>query len=75
MVRRSGGYPGAMSENTENTTGDPAGTSTPSEEPYDAATDTDADPETMNPRDLTGESSGETDPDVDPDSMNPRGQA
>lgn len=81
MTAGTQGYPGVMSENTENAEstpgaqGDPAGTSNPSEEAYDAATDSDADPEMMNPRDLTGESSGETDPDVDPDSLNPRGDA
>lgn len=62
------GYPTRMSENTEQ-----PGTTEP--EGYDPSTDTDADPEMMNPRDLTGDESGETDPDVDPDSMNPRGEA
>lgn len=82
MVRGAGGYPCPMSENTEYPTGaqgDPADTRDATDETtaggYDAGTDTDADPEVMNPRDLTGEASGETDPDSDPDSTNPRGEA
>ncbi len=74
------GYPSRMTENTDHPTGsqDDPGRSTATEEAasgYDAASDPDADPEMMNPRDLTGEGSGETDPDRDPDSLNPRGDA
>jgi len=79
MTDQAQGYPVPMSENTEYPTGaqgDPADTKDPADETgYDADSDTDADPETMNPRDLTGEGSGETDPDLDPDSLNPRGDA
>lgn len=48
----------------------------------DSTTDSDADPEMMNPQDLRGvtprdeaaEGSDEPDTDADPDNMNPRGQ-
>lgn len=79
MTGRTHGYPVRMSENTEypsGSQGDPADTTDASDsEGYDPAADSDADPEMMNPRDLTGDGSGETDPDVDPDSLNPRGDA
>ncbi len=80
-VRRRG-YPTAMTENAENATGvpsDPAEHQDPASSAdaggYDAAEDTDADPESMNPRDLRGEGSREDDPDLDPDGLNPRGDA
>jgi hypothetical protein len=52
-----------MSENTEN----------PSEVPYDAAADDDADPGMLNPREqgADGEAT-EGDPDADPGMLNPR---
>lgn len=79
MTATGQGYPPGMSENSEHPTGsqDDAGDSQdPSAEAgYDADSDSDADPEMMNPRDLIGEGSGETDPDLDPDSLNPRGDA
>jgi hypothetical protein len=53
-----------MSENTVN----------PSEAPYDAAADADADPGMLNPRDQGVEdASTEGDPDADPGMLNPRG--
>lgn len=90
MAGEDQGYLRTMSENTENTENtENAETSESTEQPagspgdgtdasgagYDAAADSDADPEMMNPRDLIGEGSGETDPDLDPDSLNPRGDA
>jgi hypothetical protein len=53
-----------MSENTEN----------PSEVPYDAGSDDDADPGMLNPREQGAEdASFEGDPDADPGNLNPRG--
>ncbi len=75
------GYPHLMSESVENTgaPSDPAENQDPSSQAqaagYDASQDPDADPESMNPRDLRGEGSHEGDPDLDPDSLNPRGEA
>gem|GEM_PF-1043445 len=69
-----------MTENVE----DPSAPTDPAEQQdassqareagYDASQDPDADPESMNPRDLRGEGSHEGDPDLDPDSLNPRGE-
>ena len=82
MDRCTDGYPPHMSENVEHPTGaqgDPAENQDPSTQDDPAVhqepQDSDADPEMMNPRDLTGEGSGESDPDLDPDSLNPRGEA
>ena len=53
-----------MSENTQN----------PSEVPYDAERDADADPGMLNPREQGAEdASAAGDQDADPGSMNPRG--
>ncbi|MEP7765090.1 hypothetical protein [Sanguibacter sp. 25GB23B1] len=44
-----------------------------SEQPYDPASDTDADPGTLNPRDdRSDDRSGPDDPDADPAMLNPR---
>lgn len=51
-----------MTENTQN----------PSEVPYDAARDADADPDMLNPRGQGAEESTKGDQDADPGSMNPR---
>ncbi len=82
MVTGRRGYPGRMSENTEHpdgSQGEPTDTTDTTDAAaqtgYDAGSDSDADPEMMNPRDLTGQRSGEDDPDLDPDSLNPRGDA
>ncbi len=53
-----------MTENTEN----------PSEVPYDAERDSDADPDMLNPREQgADDASTEGDPDADPGMLNPRG--
>jgi hypothetical protein len=53
-----------MTENTEN----------PSEVPYDAERDSDADPDMLNPRAQgADDASAEGDPDADPGMLNPRG--
>jgi hypothetical protein len=51
-----------MTENTQN----------PSEVPYDADRDADADPGMLNPREQGAEEPVEGDQDADPGSMNPR---
>lgn len=68
MITRDAVVPGqwhfcGMTENTQN----------PSEVPYDADKDTDADPDMLNPREQ-GATDGSTveDQDADPGSMNPR---
>lgn len=78
------GYPVLMTEHQDDqsTTGAPSDPAenqdlSPQAEAagYDASQDPDADPGSMNPRDLRGEGSQESDPDLDPDSLNPRGEA